>query len=186
MWPQDFPDWARGAYPIVWSRVYWRLRRRCGVPHERAAELAEDAVQHAMLQAARRLGISGYFQSFVHFVRWLTVVAGNQAVDRVQRERAGQMPENYDVVNRERLEFHAAVWNCLNRLPSPERQVLILHYVDGLTDVEAGQVIFDPSDGTPEALGQRARRIRLRGEAMLRACLLRHGFDPESWTIDLD
>jgi hypothetical protein len=75
------------------------------------------------------------------------------------------------------------VWDCFVQLLPQDQRILEWYYWDGLTDVQIGEILFNPSEGTPAALGQRARRLRLEGLARLRECLLQRGFDPESWNF---
>jgi RNA polymerase sigma factor (sigma-70 family) len=185
MWPNAFPDWYEWAYPSVFRAVYRYLRRR-GLPHDRAVDLAEEATQEAARRAAERQGIPGYFDSREHLRNWMVNVARNYARDRLARERAGQFPEGYDEPQRpsSREDFFARVWDCFSQLPAQDQRILEWYYWDGLTDVEIGRSLFDPSEGTAAALGQRARRVRVTAQARLRECLLLRGFDPAEWNLD--
>jgi RNA polymerase sigma factor (sigma-70 family) len=184
MWPNDFPAWYEWAYPPVYRAVYRYLRRQ-GALHERAADLAEEATQEAARRAAERIGMPGYFQSREHLRNWMITVARNYARDQRERAHAGQFPEGHDAPQRpsSREEFFAPVWDCFRQLPLQDQSILDWSYWDRLTDVQIGQLLFDPSEGTPIALGQRARRLRLAAEAHLRECLLLHGIDPLDWNL---
>jgi RNA polymerase sigma factor (sigma-70 family) len=184
MWPNDFPDWYEWAYPQVYRALHRFLRRR-GLLPDRAAGLAEEATQEAARRAAERTGSPGYFQSREHLRNWMMLVARRYASDRLDRERASQLPEGHDVPQRpsSREEFFGRVWDCFSRLPLQDQRILDWHYWDGMTDVQIAQILFDPSKGTPAALGQRARKLRLAAEARLRECLLQHGIDPVDWNL---
>jgi RNA polymerase sigma factor (sigma-70 family) len=184
MWPSDFPDWYEWAYPQVYRAVYRYLPRR-GLAHERAMDLAEEAAQEAARRAAERTGSPGYFESQEHLRNWMIAVARNYARDQVERERVAQLPEGHDEPQRgsSREERFGAVWGCFSQLLPQDQRILDWSYWDGLTDEEIGQILFDPSEGTPAALGQRARRLRLAALARLRECLLRRGIDPGEWNL---
>lgn len=183
MWPDDFADWYEWAYPHVYRAVYWHLRSR-GLPDARARELAEEATQEAACRAAERTD-PGYFQSQEHFRNWMITVARRYADERLAHERAVQLHEGHDAPasKSSRAERFGAVWDCFSQLSAEEQNILDWYYWDGLTDVEIGQILFDPSEGTPAALGQRARRRRLAAEAHLRGCLLENGIAPEDWHL---
>jgi RNA polymerase sigma factor (sigma-70 family) len=184
MWPDDFPDWYEWAYPQVYRVVYRYLRRR-GLLHDRAADLAEESTQEAARRAAERTGSPEYFDSGQGLRNWMSTVARNYASDQLDLEHAGQFPEGHDEPHRpsSREEFFAGVWECLVRLPPQDQRILDWYYWDRLTDVEIGQALFNPSEGTPPALGQRARRLRLEAQARLRECLLQRGIDPLEWNL---
>jgi RNA polymerase sigma factor (sigma-70 family) len=184
MWPDDFPDWYEWTYPQVYRAIYRYLRRR-GLPQHRAADLAEDATQEAARRAAERTGDPGYFQSREHLRNWMIAVARNFARDQLSRQHASQFPVGHDEPQRSssRQERFASVWDCFSRLPPQDQGILDWYYWDRLSDEQIGQVLFDPSEGTPAALSQRARRLRLSALARLRECLLLHGIDPGNWNL---
>ena len=69
------------------------------------------------------------------------------------------------------------MWECLQRLPADERALVLDYYYEGRTDAQLGHDLYD--DGSPQARGLRARRVRLRALARLRRLLLEHdGFAP--------
>ncbi len=84
-WPDDFPRWAQMAYPVVYGRVYHRLRR-IGLSHRVAADLAEEGTQFAFEKATERSVIPGFFTSHVHFVRWLVLVAYRRALESLKHK----------------------------------------------------------------------------------------------------
>jgi RNA polymerase sigma factor (sigma-70 family) len=184
MWPDAFADWYEWAYPQVYRALHRYLHRR-GLPPDGAADLAEEATQEAARRAAQRTGVAGYFESREHFRNWMITVGRRYAGEQLEGERAGQLPEGHDEPQRpsSREEFFAPVWDCFVQLPLQDQRILDGHYWDRLTDVEIGQALFDSSEGTPAALGQRARRLRLAAEARLRECLLLRGFDPQDWNL---
>lgn len=174
-WPED---WAEKAYPIVYGRVYHRLRRR-GVSQAEAAELAEDAAQHAFLKAAEGAGPPAGFSSFAHFVNWLVLVAYRHALDELRRpgHRARRLPDVLVAPPGGEGEYSPQVWECLKHLQLQERRILLLYYYHDLTDVDIGLLEFDPDDGTPEALGQRAHKLRHKALDHLRQLLMDEGLD---------
>jgi DNA-directed RNA polymerase specialized sigma24 family protein len=113
-------------------------------------------------------------------------VAQNYASDQLEKQHTAQFPQGHDQPQRSssREKFFAPVWDCLVQLPLQDQRILDWHYWDRLTDWEIGQILFDSSEGTSAARGQRARKLRLATLARLRECLLQHGIDPSDWNLD--
>jgi DNA-directed RNA polymerase specialized sigma24 family protein len=181
-WPDDFPEWAERASPVVYQRLYGQLRR--GRPREAAADLAEEATQYALLRAAEGASPPGGFLSFAHFVNWLGVVGRNHALTQLRRCRpTAAAPEALADGDPGPRGWCPAVWDCLGRLPLQRRRVLLLWYYHHLTDADIGLLEFDPAEGTSRALGLRAYRIRHAALEELGQLLLAAGVDPEDWHI---
>ncbi len=191
MWPQDFADWYRWAYPSVYRAVYRSMRRQ-GESQDSAADLAEEAAQEAARRAAEQIGTPGYFDTREHLRNWMIIVARNYSCDRWKRQREGRLPEGHDQPQRlsAREDRSHPVWDCFVELCEEDRRILDLYYwpdqeeLQGRpTDEKIGQILFGRSRATRAALGQRTRRLRLEALARLRECLLRRGIDPGSWNL---
>jgi DNA-directed RNA polymerase specialized sigma24 family protein len=91
MWPDDFSDWYEWAYPPVYRAVYRYLSRR-RLPHDRAADMGEEATQESARRAAERMGVPGYFASREHLRHWMIRVAQNYASDQLEKQHAAQFP----------------------------------------------------------------------------------------------
>jgi RNA polymerase sigma-70 factor (ECF subfamily) len=112
---------------------------------------AEDAVQEAFLRVLRHRHSLGEVRD--HRV-WLIRIVWNIVLDR--KRRAKTRPETDDVdelarvlpstgLSAEQLaaaaQHHAHVLSCVDRLPTKERQVLVLSAFEELTSVEIATVL---------------------------------------------
>jgi RNA polymerase sigma-70 factor (ECF subfamily) len=136
---------------------------------------AEDVVQEAFLRVLRHRQTLGEVRD--HRV-WLIRIVWNIVLDR--KRRAKTRPETDDVVELARVlpskglsaeeiaaaaQHHAHVLACVDRLPTKERQVLMLSAFEELTSVEISAVL-----GITES-SVRSRLFRARN---LMAGLLNH------------
>jgi len=112
---------------------------------------AEDAVQEAFLRVLRHRASLGE----VHDHRvWLIRIVWNIVLDR--KRRAKTRPETDDVSELARVlpstglsaeevaaaaQYHAHVLACVERLPSKEREVLMLSAFEELSGVEIAEVL---------------------------------------------
>jgi len=112
---------------------------------------AEDAVQEAFLRVLRHRDSLGEVRD--HRV-WLIRIVWNIVLDR--KRRAKSRPETDDVEELARVlpstgltaeevavaaQHHARVLACVDRLPTKERQVLVLSAFEELTSVEIASVL---------------------------------------------
>src|SRR5262245_30908375 len=177
-WPPDSEAWAAWA-AAVYSRVYGRLRRR-GVAPGPAGERTGEAVQDAFVQGLRRPDFPQCFSTEQHAVNWLTLVAYRKALDELRRKKGHTLDEAGELAAPPPDGGPPSVWECVQLLPEPHRQVLVWYFYEGCTDAQIGVRLY-PGGGTPAGLGQRARRVRLDALRQLRTLLLRHGVDPDDW-----
>lgn len=122
---------------------------------------AEDATQDAFLNAWRHLR---RFDSSRSFKGWLYRIARNAAFDRLKKKKplpfaafadedggnlvtdqlADPAPLPDELFQDAALAARLAA--ALDRLAPPHREVLILHYHDGLTFREIGEILVEPLD----------------------------------------
>lgn len=122
-------------------------------------EEADDVVQEALLRAY--LGL-GSLRDPARFGSWLGTIAVNLARMRRRRPRRETMPL-HELVAPSPDEPELAVDEALAALPAETRQLLVLHYVEGIPCAELG-----------ERLGVSAGAVRVRlhrARARLRALL---------------
>jgi RNA polymerase sigma-70 factor, ECF subfamily len=118
---------------------------------------AEDVTQQVFARLPRSL--SRYEPRGVPFAAWLRCVARNQALDHLRASRAVPCVEvrsadvPSDDTGRERSR---ALRDALERLPSEQRQVVVLRHVVGLSPGEIA-VRMGKSEGAVHALHHRAR-----------------------------
>jgi DNA-directed RNA polymerase specialized sigma24 family protein len=165
----------------VYGHIYAKLRGEWYVPRADPADVAEEATQFAFLQAARYVDTPDFFESFVHFVNWSKTVARNWTLEKVVRPSLTRptvpLPPG-GLAERERPDdvLRSAVWDCIQRLPEPHRTVMLLRCYENLTDEEIGLKLWPDDAGSPSAKGQRARRVRIKAEALMRLCLQSKGW----------
>jgi DNA-directed RNA polymerase specialized sigma24 family protein len=154
------PEWLVAVYPRLLRHLQdFRIGRAW----------AEDAAQHAVAQALRRIEA---LRRSPNPLGWLLVTGRHYIFDRIQERRArGSLPASKIDDRRDgRSGAIRAVWEGLQQLPEQGRAILEWYYFEGLTDEQIGLAIF--TTGTPQARGQRARKCRLKAKAQLRYLLL--------------
>jgi RNA polymerase sigma factor (sigma-70 family) len=135
------------------------IRRHFGLVHAIALarlgerEAAEDLAQEVFLRAhlaLPQLSDPGLF------TRWLAQIARNLAAtwqSRAMRrsalaamvpldEHGGEVPDTEDKGVRSRMETEEqqrAVWNAVRSLPPEERELVLMHFAEGLTQSEIGE-----------------------------------------------
>lgn len=148
--------------PRIYSYVYYRT----GNPHE-AEDLTERVFQRAISNIHR------YQNMGVPFSAWLYRIAHNLVAnwhrDRNRRQEvsleetiearpSSEMPETRMMENQE-LE---ALLKVIRRMPSERQQLLILKFVEGLSNAEVG-IIMRRSEGAVKSLYHRTL-LALRDE----------------------
>jgi DNA-directed RNA polymerase specialized sigma24 family protein len=159
--------------------VFLACRNR-GVAPERARDLAEEAVQQALAQAARIADLEGRFESFQHFCNWAQRVAINHVRSILRHERRGrQFAEDEEVAEpAQPPEAVQLVREFVAGLPADERDLLLASYDGGETLDELARRLLPPDDrsdsGRRSAIWRRRRALLAR----LRQWLLDNGFGP--------
>jgi RNA polymerase sigma-70 factor (ECF subfamily) len=149
-------------YSTRLRRVLFRITRDCDAAH--------DAVQEALMRAWQNLD---RFEGRARFFTWLTRIGINEAY-RGMRRTPDESLEVHDAVgeripdwgNRpdqvfESREFLTAIEHALSELPIDYRAAVTLRDVEGLSTIEAAEIL---------GIGERALKSRLhRGRMALRA-----------------
>lgn len=161
--------------------VFGYVYRLCG-----SAADAEDITQESFLKAWRNLS---RYRPELSFKAWLFTIARRSAIDWLRKRRdvplssfdneAGENELTGSLADTQPLPDELAdralaaseLEGLLDALKPIYREVLLLHYRQGLTFEEIGQVVGRPLD-TVKSQHRRAL-------ATLRAALLHHGGDPE-------
>jgi DNA-directed RNA polymerase specialized sigma24 family protein len=169
--------------------------RNWGVPFDRAKQIAEDsseeAYQRSLVQETR---VEGYFQHELHFRRWVTTVAINDAIDLLRREaKVGPaMIEELLEDPKSTANGSTVIGLCLESLSEVERQILWSTYsrltldeiVEELKKNVPDALRVDqaetPQKASPSRNALRLRVMRLRDAAKLQLeeCLKANGHDP--------
>jgi DNA-directed RNA polymerase specialized sigma24 family protein len=162
----------REAGPVVRGRLARRFR-----DPQLVDEVSGDALASAW---ERWAGDPAYFDGR-DLVAWGCRRAWWDALDRLRlRGRQQPLPELEQREDAERGRDRETTLDCLQRLPAAERDVLVGHFFEGRTDLEMGGLLFG-EEGTEQARGLRAWRLRRRAQGRLRDLLLAAGVDPADW-----
>ena len=152
----DLVTAALAGDPAAFAALVERNRDRVEAVVERmVGEEAEDLVQEALLRAY--LGLS-QLRDPARFGAWLTGIAVNLAKMRLRgRERERRLvaePAADDgLEERELLEL---VRDAVELLPAGQRDVVLMHYIDGLSCEEIAALL----DSSPGAVRVRLHRAR--------------------------
>jgi RNA polymerase sigma factor (sigma-70 family) len=179
--PGQLEEWAGRVLreEIAIGAVFLECRNR-GCHPDRARDLAEDAVQQALTQAARIADLARRFDNFIHFSNWVRTVVINH-VRSVFRKLAPAPLKDWHAAVLPAAEAPAAqalVRALLEELPAEERELFLLHYEEGLTLDQLAERLLPP-DGR----SGNARRLDIwrRGQDIvrrLRQGLWEGGFGP--------
>ena len=156
------------AFDAYRSRLFSFLLRLC-----RRREVAEDLLQETWLRLATR---APFLRDDTRLSPWLFTVARNLFVSylRSRRHRIERPPK--DEIEAERAtgpspfdqaaagELYRRLEDALGRLPTAQREALLLVAVGGFTPSEAAGIV----GVRLEALRQRLARARARLQALLR------------------
>jgi RNA polymerase sigma-70 factor (ECF subfamily) len=122
-----------------YGAIYHYLRYLTGQP-----DLADDLTQETFLRAWRRLDT---FQGRGSLRSWLFRIAHRQFLNRLQRRSVETgWDEMADVAAPDGSAWTGAVElrDVIERLPLEEREVVLLHYLEGYTTREIGRIVDAP------------------------------------------
>ena len=153
------------AFGLLYDRhrlaVYRYLRTRTASADD-AAELTAVVFERALVAMPR------YRRSGGGILAWLLRIARNAAIDASRRvtavpliidfadERASVTPEDAALVNERRALLLAAV----NRLPTVQREAIVLRYTARLTARQIGEVLGKSDQATQKLLSRALTAIR--------------------------
>lgn len=156
------------------ARIYRFGLRLCGDPSD-----AEDVVQETMLAMAKALPS---FRGEASLSTWLYSIARSHCVRRRRKKPPvtelsaldADAPEVEDPApNAERLaedrELEAVLQAAIARLPAPDREVLVLRDVEGLTAPEVAKVVGLSVDAVKSRLHRARLKVRARLAPLLEA-----------------
>ena len=150
------------AWTVLIERWHPRLWRFiANMLSDRAA--AEDVLQTVWLRVVRSMG---RLQNPEHLSAWLYRIARTAVTDRLRdqyrREPTEPMGECTDIDGApEQFAIADLIHNCLDRLGAPEREVVVLHYLEELPLVEVAGICGVPL-GTIKSRLYRARQTMRR------------------------
>ena len=155
-----------------------------GAAAGRARDLAEEAVQQALAQAARIADLERRFDSFQHFCNWIQRVAINHVRSILRHEwRGRQLAEGEEVADKpaEPTEAVQLVREFMDGLPPDDRELLVAPYEDAETLDDLAERLLAPDDRSPSGRRSAIWRRRRALLARLRQRLLDNGFGPRAF-----
>ena len=156
--------------PSIWQMAYLLLH---------SADAAEDVVQDTFTSAFEHVGD---FRGESEPRSWLSAIALNSCRRMIRRKVSGVLsadtsrlehghpmsaPKRGVLTSMLRRETNRRLALALGFLTEPQREVFVLHYVDGLPYEDVARLL-DTTAGAARALSQRARTIlqeKLKGDA---------------------
>ncbi len=130
---------------------------------------AEDITQHTFLQAWRN---ADRFEPGRDFAPWLATIARRAAIDVVRQqqrrptadldEQALAVSDPRDIPDAADIERVWAVRAAIDTLATDQREVVRLHYLDGLTHQEIADKLDVPIGTVKSRLARAARRLANR------------------------
>jgi RNA polymerase sigma-70 factor (ECF subfamily) len=150
---------VREYYPRVYRYLLYLTGRR---------EIAEDLAQETFLQAWQGLAT---FEGRSPLGAWLHRIAYREFLQSLRRQRTvasleevGELPAPRATEETEAVDLRAII----GKLPRPEREVVVLHYLEGYTGEEIARILDAPvTTVNYRLLEARARLRRELGEGDL-------------------
>lgn len=181
-----FERWLEEARLVAYRAVLQMCRKR---PDRH--DLAEEASSKAVMEAVQKG--EGYFEGRGHLIGSLVIRAkgrfieglrgGPEAFDPERDPEGDDDPPEMDAIGNEYEEFlnehKQAIWDALARMGSPCRDILVLSYIHGWSDMQIAKKIY--GDDATDMERQRTRKKRLKCTSDMRRKLMDDGIDPAEW-----
>ena len=144
-------------------RLFRHIRRRIADPHK-----AEDLAQETFLRLFRAARAGGYRAGQSRVVTWLFTIAGNCVTDHLRAEgvrsavravRAETEPQDPHAAAAAR-EGESRIRRLLLELPEPQRQVVELHVLDGLSFPDVAELVGAPVPTVKSRLVYALRKLK--------------------------
>ena len=119
---------------------------------------AEEVLQDTLL---RFLKTTPAFESSAHEKAWLLRVAGNLSKNRIDYNKVRATDELSDTLKAEEREDLSFVWDAVQALPVPFREVIHLFYYEGYSTAEISRML-DRKESTVRS-DLRRGRLKLKG-----------------------
>lgn len=190
----------REAYDVIVDR-YFGMVYSIGLARLDDRDLAQDLTQEVFLRAYLNLG---QLNNPDHYSSWITSMARNLAIDWLRRGSAGSRvasmvplsdasPELRNAPGEgvrermEREEQEKAVREALSALRAEEREIVVMHFVENLTQEQIAKELRVHRSSISRALDRALKRMRTKLTPTLRSSMshLRAGKNGKVRTIAL-
>jgi RNA polymerase sigma-70 factor (ECF subfamily) len=154
-----FGRWFEVALPKVYGFVYARAGGD--------ADLAEDVTASAFLEAVRA---RSSFDGRADPITWICSIARNRLIDHYRRARRDQERHVRLVVTElgagesrdlDYIDKREAIREALSRVPTAERNALLLRYLDGYSLRETARRLGRSEAATESLLSRARERVRV-------------------------
>jgi RNA polymerase sigma-70 factor (ECF subfamily) len=133
---------------------------------------AEDIVQQVFTRMLTAIG--NYEERSVPFSAWLLRIAHNMAIDHIRRRTPmcdePELAVDNETPAHESGDLRAALRQCLAELPEPQREIVVLRHVAGLSPREIAERLGRSEDSV--------HGLHHRGRRALQAALVQAGATP--------
>lgn len=148
----------RRYYPQIMSFCRWQ----CG-----SGDIAEDLTQDTFFKVFRSLD---QYRKKGHFKAWLYSIAKSVCIDELRKHRVETEPgqDIADIGDEgngiRKVEDEEEIRQLLSLLPEEQREALILHYMEGFTFREMGEILGIPGRTAQSRMNLALKNLREKGE----------------------
>ena len=139
------------------------------------AEAAQEVAQEALIMVWRKA--ASFDRTRASAATWIYTIARNLRIDRIRRQPVWQVyDEDFSHVASEeelaeeriaRAQEQAVIAAALDRLPSEQREVITLAFIDGLSHREIGETLGISINASEARLSRGIVTLRRRLETLL-------------------
>ena len=130
-------------------------------------DLAEDLTQETFLKVFKSLD---QYRNSGHFKAWLFCVARSVCVDELRKGRIEYEPDidiseigdEYDGIRH--VEDEDEIHRLLSGLPDEQKEAIILHYMEGFSYREIGEIMNIPYRTAQSRVNLARKTLREKGE----------------------
>ena len=150
-------DLVRRYYAQVMRFCRWQCNNN---------DLAEDLTQEVFFKVFRSLD---QYRNRGHFKAWLFCVARSVCMDELRKRRIEYVPDydiceigdEYDCIKH--VEDENEIRELLSRLSNEQKEALILHYMDGFSFREMGDILNIPYRTAQSRVNLAIKTLRQKG-----------------------
>ena len=154
-------DAAEELVRKFYAQVMRFCRWQCG-----NNDLAEDLTQETFLKVFKSLD---QYRNREHFKAWLFCVARSVCIDELRKDRIEYEPDidiseigdEYDGIRH--VEDEDELYRLLSGLPDEQKEAIILHYMEGFSYREIGEILNIPYRTAQSRVNLAIKTLRQKG-----------------------
>lgn len=147
-------------------RYYSQIMRFCRWQYSNN-DLAEDLTQETFFKVFRSLD---QYKKRGHFKSWIFCIARSVCIDELRKRRIECDPD-YDICEIgdendgiRHIEDEDEIYRLLSGLPDEQKEAILLHYMDGFTYREMGEILNIPYRTAQSRVNLVIKALREKGE----------------------